>query len=173
MENKEEVSVSGLISQEMYQTYNVYHTKKQLRILSIIVSIAYACFTYIFMDSHILFSIVFIPIMWGILTAILPLAIKKRAAKEYKSDTLIKSEISITINEDGIHQKVRRSETYFEWDDIITIKEYDEMFLFYVSKNKAVILPKKFLFKGDLQRLRRIIYNNAMSQKVRLKEKAV
>ena len=48
-----------------------------------------------------------------------------------------------------------------------------EMFLFYVSKNKAVLLPKSFMVNHEMIKHRKIIHNNALTQKVKLLEEAV
>ncbi|WP_223702502.1 YcxB family protein [Sutcliffiella deserti] len=173
MERKEEVAVSGMISLEMFKQYNVYHSKKLLRVVTLIVSIGYPLILLALDVVNVFVATLTGLVMWGILTALLPSAIKRRAAKEYKSDQMIKNELFITVNNEGIHQKVKRSVVYWDWNDINSIKEHKEMFLFYVSKNKAVILPQKFLFNDDQSRLRRIIQQNAVSQKVKLLEESI
>ncbi len=50
------------------------------------------------------------------------------------------------------------------------MEEKKEMFLFYVSKNRAVLLPENFMLNHEMAMLRKIIHNNALTQKLKLLE---
>ncbi|WP_407371398.1 YcxB family protein [Carnobacterium sp.] len=71
-----------------------------------------------------------------------------RVSREFKSDQLIKSEIAYNISSNEINQVSKRFNSQYKWDDFIKMKVYKDMFLMYLSRNKAIILPKSF-FKSD------------------------
>ncbi|WP_170138910.1 YcxB family protein [Oceanobacillus chungangensis] len=93
-----------------------------------------------------------------------------RTQKEYKSDRLIKSDLSYTINKEGINQKVRKSNNYIEWEDIYKFYEKKDMFLAYVSRNKAIILPKRYFNTYDeIVTLKNLVRERLKEKKIKIK----
>jgi hypothetical protein len=172
-EKKETVSVSGVISEEMFQKFMAYHIKALNKVAMPVILSAFFLLVWLFVNLNWIASLIITIILWGIAHWMLAKSIKFRATKEYKSNRQIRNEVFLTFDEDGIRQKRHKSETFWEWDDIILIHEKRELFLFYVSKNTAVLLPKNFMVNHELTNLRKIIHNNALTQKVKLLEEAV
>ncbi|WP_423190444.1 YcxB family protein [Alkalibacterium sp. f15] len=69
---------------------------------------------------------------------------KRQSIEEYKSDQLIKQMVNYTFDADGMTQLIKSSNNQYEWDDFFKARENKAMFLLYLSKNKALILPKRF-----------------------------
>ncbi|MGD6993905.1 YcxB family protein [Sutcliffiella horikoshii] len=171
-ENKEVVSVSGVISKEIFKKLFGYHIQSLNRVILTILLVGFFLYTWLILDLDWIFALIVALILWGIIKLMLTVVINFRSVKEYKSDKLMQNEVFLTISEDGIEQKRRKAEAFWEWDDILSIHEQKEMFLFYVSKNKAVLLPKSFMVNHEMIKLRKIIHNNALTQKVKLLEES-
>lgn len=93
-----------------------------------------------------------------------------RIRKEYNSDRMIKSELSYTINKEGIKQKIRRSTTYYEWEDIFKVCEKRDMFLVYVSRNKAILLPKRYFNLDDeIVTFKNLVRDRLTEKKIKIK----
>ena len=93
-----------------------------------------------------------------------------RIRKEYNSDRMIKSELSYTINKEGIKQKIRRSTTYYEWEDIFKVCEKKDMFLVYVSRNKAILLPKRYFNLDDeIVTFKNLVRDRLTEKKIKIK----
>lgn len=172
MSNNKRLSIKGTLSLEDFIKYNKYHLNKTVTIYFII------CFFILFaiiqgpLSGDLFFIIIFAGIPSLIISSLLFLFAKtvnkQRAIKEFNSDQLIKKETMYSFSSEGIEQKIRRSSNYFEWDDFLFAIEREEIFLLYVSKHKAIVLPKSFfsstneivLFKG-------IVSTNMEASKVR------
>lgn len=148
MENQKSVTVSGTITLDEFKKYQTYHLRR--------VNLTFffgllVLFTLMFVT--VIDAIWFVSIWFAALFALIPSGLfllfvkmfnRVRARREFSSDHLAQNEITYTFNEEGVHQKVRRSDTYFEWSDFSSFREYPELFLMYVSKRKAILLPKRF-----------------------------
>lgn len=172
-EKKDVVSVSGVISKEIFKKFLAHHVQALNRRVLTVLLTGLFLYSWLMLDLGWFFSLVTCLIILGIIKLLLTMLINFRSAREYKSDRLFQSEVFLTISEDGIQQRRRKSDAFWEWDDILSIHEKKDMFLFYVSKNKAVLLPKSFMVNHEMAMLRKIIHNNALTQKVNLLEEAV
>jgi YcxB-like protein len=157
-----DVSVSGTLTSKEYKKFSSFHTNKWVMWFVISTYILFfSLLSYILYSPGDIFnfgemaSLLFVSSTVSILIALLFFLYAKgiirfKAAREYKSDHLIKNEITYTFSENGINQKRGKSINYIDWNEIVFIKEYSPMFLIYVSKNKAIVLPKRF-FESDEQ----------------------
>ncbi|MCG1021419.1 YcxB family protein [Sutcliffiella horikoshii] len=169
MENNE-IKVSGLISEDAMKEYMVFHSNKT-RIWYVIISILLYSFLLriAIPDVSIIFMLFANLFMGTIVWFMVSKKYSKKGIKEYRSDPLMQQEVFYTINAEGIYQIVGRSEMLTRWDDILSIHETKNLFLFYISKNKAIVIPQKFLLKNEMQRLRQLIKENGNSQGAALK----
>ncbi|NMH72145.1 YcxB family protein [Bacillus sp. RO2] len=167
-EKKEIVAVSGVISQEIFKKFLGYHIQSLNKMVLTVLLMGFFLYIWLILDLGWFFSLITTLILWGTIKLMLSMVMNFRSVKEYKSDKLMQNEVFLTISEDGIQQKRRNAEAFWEWDDILSIQEQKDMFLFYVSKNKAVLLPKSFMVNHEMIKLRKIIHNNALTQNVRL-----
>ncbi|MBU9713977.1 YcxB family protein [Evansella tamaricis] len=154
-EQEQELSIKGTVSLEDFSKYNAYHSKKSTYTYFFIILIGFWVILFLLellVPDNLLF---YIP--KGVLALVISLitifsvkkSLKQRAMKEYESDKRIKNEISYTFSGEGISQQTGRSNNFFEWSDIHLAREYEEMFLLYISKHKAIILPKRFFQLND------------------------
>ena len=178
MGNNEELSIKGTVSLEDFLKYNAYYNNRVLKryfIYSFFILWAIAILQKMPLPSNLLLMM-FVLIPQGIFALILSFlifltlnkALKRRAIKEYESDQIIKNEASYTANSEGINQHIRRSNNFFEWRDIRLALEREEMFLLYVSKRKAIVLPKTFFGSNDeINLFKNIVSKNIETSKIK------
>ncbi|QKY68864.1 YcxB family protein [Lentibacillus sp. CBA3610] len=166
-----EVAINGILTYEDFKKYTKYHQQKivvNYFFVSIIVSMA--VFSLILPVSLFLLFLVYLPLsllISGAVTLTFMLMARLLSRREYKSDRAAKSEMSYVINNQGILQKRGKSSTYFEWDDIIKAYENKELFRLYVSKSKAIVLPKRFFStKDDIESFKSILRENLDTKRV-------
>ncbi|WP_085994236.1 YcxB family protein [Oceanobacillus senegalensis] len=190
MENENaEMMLTGNITYEDFKKHNAYHTRKflighfllEVMVLSalivyffneigIFLSFVFGYSIFLAWISIIVVSLLISSVIAVPLTLVLILLLKSRVRKEYQSDTQIKRDVSYVISNQGIHQKRGRSNTYFEWGDIVQAYEHKEMFRLYVSKNKAILLPKRFFRTNkDVDVFKNMIQNNLDDKRVIMK----
>lgn len=155
MENREPVTVSGSITVDEFKKYQAYHVR---RINLSFFFVVLVVFTLMFVS--VIDAIWFISIWFAALFALVPSGLfllfvktlnRYRAKKEFESDPIALNEMTYTFSEEGVHQKVRRSDNYYEWSDFSSFQETPELFLLYVSKRKAILLPKRFFRSNEQQ----------------------
>lgn len=165
MNQGEELSLSGTLTLDDFIKYNYYHLNKTLKLYYIF------CFIVLFLVFQIPMSGNWLPIViWAgfpslLLSSLLYYAVKKmkrhQAIKEYRSDQLIKKSITYRFSEEEVIQVVRKSKNHFEWNDFLKAQEHVDMFLLYLSKNKAIVLPKRFFdSRNQLEHFRVIVLKN-------------
>lgn len=164
----EEVHCGGTLTWREFKKYNFYARRKLFTITSI--SFFFILFLiYIILFHKILISFTmaaaFALVLWILITIIFPLKVRN----EYSSNQLIKQEIQYDVNKDEVVQTRGKSKTFFKWEDFISAYEHKDMFQIHVSKNQAVVLPKRF-FKNDdvISDFRRLISTSMPKKKVHL-----
>ncbi|WP_064094146.1 YcxB family protein [Rossellomorea aquimaris] len=175
---KRELSVRGTLTIKEYKKFSSFHTRGWIKwlVLSTFLLI-FPFITYILYNPRDIFyfenmaAIFLVSSTVSVSISILfflyaKLIIRIKATREYKSDQLIKNEFTYTFHENGINQKRGRSITYIEWNDIVSIREYPPMFLIYVSKNKAIVIPKRFFeLSEEIMLFKKIMNENVASEK--------
>lgn len=183
MSTNDELSIKGTLSLEDFLMYNKYHSQKFIKIYFIFSFFTLSALLIIqempqLLGASLLFSaIVLIPkfILALILSFLVILFVKKiilkrQATKEYESDQLAKTETCYTFSNEGVNQKVRRSNNHYSWSDFQLSIELEEMFLLYVSKRKALVLPKRFFSSNDdIELFKRIVSENMDNSKMKFK----
>ncbi|SFE28075.1 YcxB-like protein [Lentibacillus persicus] len=181
MNNSENVSVRGTLSFEDIKEFQIHHLKflgiiAFITIFVLFTPLLFIAMRIIFLDIlrvNLLFIQVVLALILSLIAATLMyfwfrLVIRFRSTSEYKSDQQIRSEVIYTFCDDGINQKRSNSNIYYEWDDVISIYEHQNMYLLYVSKFKAIILPKRFFETEDQKELfKQVVCKNITTQKTK------
>lgn len=168
-----EVTATGTLTFKDYLKHNQYHQRKIVigYFITALLVLTYMC-TRLFSGDWILIvpiSFIIALIISGFFTLILIIGLRIRIRREYNSDQLIKSELTYIFDHIGITQKVRRSTSSLDWNDILVAHEHYEMFRLYISKNKAFLIPKRFFeTKKDIILFKKLIVNNMNANKVKL-----
>ncbi|UOQ49675.1 YcxB family protein [Gracilibacillus caseinilyticus] len=174
MEAKDEITVAGTLTYEDFKRHNSYHRRKFLFIYFALVFLFFVFYwASAISGSWIMvypIAMILSLVTLGVIMLMAIPLLNRKVRKEFKTDQLIQIESSYVINNEGIHQKVRRSNTLYEWSDIYVVKENYDMFRLYISKNKAIILPNSFFTSMDeIDMLRTLIKENLDSKKVKIK----
>ncbi|WP_066190353.1 YcxB family protein [Gracilibacillus timonensis] len=172
MSEYQEIHASGTITYNEFQKYNSYHSKKTVIAISLFSFFSIVLLGIIIADGSyfilVPFSIILASIVAVISILILVTAFRIRARREYNSDFLMTKEITYTINDNGITQQItKKSHNFIEWNYIVKGYEDDDMFRLYVSRNKAIVLPKRFFTsENDLTIFKKIISKNINKMKL-------
>ncbi|TYS17840.1 YcxB family protein [Rossellomorea vietnamensis] len=178
MQYQDPLIVSGTITKKDFINHNRYHIKKfnrRVLLLSFILFMAYFVINSRNLNEDLLdwaFSIIlgliFALFFSSVLFLLAKLIIRLRAGKEYKSDQLLQNDITYIFSSEEIQQKIRKSSNYFEWHDFLIIYERPDMFQLYISRNKAILLPKNhFRSKAEEEKLKKLISENVSKEKVK------
>jgi YcxB-like protein len=173
---KDTLILRGTLTKKEYKKHGDYHFKKILHTIflsfMIFSFLTFVIGTWNAEDLDNVFSYIFFALFSLVLSSVLLIGLKiitkLKASREYKSDPLVKREITYIISSQEIHQKIGRSNNYLEWEQIRTAYENTEMFRLYVSRAKAIVLPKRyFASEEEIKLLKRLITKNLSKDKVK------
>lgn len=75
-------------------------------------------------------------------------SIARKSKKAFESDSLAKRPQSFLISDEGISYESESGTGQVKWEEIYKIGETASLFAFFVSSNRALIIPKRF-FKSE------------------------
>ncbi|MFT8317401.1 MAG: YcxB family protein [Sporolactobacillus sp.] len=152
------ITFAGTLTYQEYKTFCYAHARKAA--LSGILIVWFAGF---------LINLTLLPWQYALLLAFLiALAANQfmrilaafRYRQEFNSDRLSReNESRYLARENGLLIRIEgRLRTFYRWDDFIRVIERPELIVLYVSKNKVIIIPKRY-FKSndDLAAFRRLL----------------
>jgi YcxB-like protein len=172
------LTVNGIVTKEEFNKFGLYHFKRfhiiTFYFLLVVVFLVFAIptSTMVELDVYIYFIGLYgvISLVSSLLVLLIgKTAVKVRSSKEYKSDTLIQNNITYTFSEYEIQQTFGRSAGYFEWSNVRSVYEDKDMFRLYVSKSKAMILPKRFFDSdSEIDHFKKLLRDQVDERKVKL-----
>lgn len=170
------ITLTGTLTKKEFTKHGDYHFNKIFYTICLLFFI-FSCLYFLIViwnseDLHKVFYYVIFASISLLFSSILLIALKintkLKAGREFKSDPLIKSEITYIISAQEIHQKIGKSNHYLEWKKIRKAYENNDMFRLYVSRAKAIVLPKRyFASEEDIQQLKMLITENLNKDKVK------
>jgi hypothetical protein len=178
IDSRKDLTVRGTLTFNEYKKFASFHSRRWIIWLTLSTFILFFplsiyflynpgdIFSFEGMAAIFLLSSIFSVIISGIFFLYAKAVIRIKATREYKSDQLIKNEFIYTFSEDGINQKRGRSINYIEWNEIVFVREYPPLFLLYISKNKAIVMPRRFFESNEeIKLFKQIIKGNVSSEK--------
>lgn len=115
------------------------------------------------MISSLITAIIFVALL-----IYLPISMRSRLKKLYTSDKFLQLEQTYDITVDSISVSSERSNTLVKWDEVYSLKESQDMFAIFLGKNRAFLIPKRFLDDAAMQELRQLATANLPAKKVKL-----
>lgn len=104
-------------------------------------------------DDGYAFNKALLILIASLFTVINPIMLYFKAAKQVKLNPMFQQPLDYTVNEQGILVKLKEEESILSWADIYKIVETRKDFCFYMSFNRAHILPKEgYMEQCDLMR---------------------
>lgn len=92
-----------------------------------------------------------------------------RIWKAYFKDPLLKLKKTYTLSNHGINITTSQSEMAVSWEEIIKIKELNDMFIFYVTSCIGIMLPKKYFKSQDeINLFKALIQKEAKTKNIKL-----
>lgn len=172
-ENKEEVIAKGKLEYTEFKKYTALNHKRKLLFYFVsLFLLGTSLLFYVLYDSEdfiyvFLLSLVLALIITVIMTGLFFFLLRVLSLKDYKSDHMLKKETFYTISKKGISQKTGKSHFLVEWTNIFSIREHKGLFLIYLNKQTALIIPKRyFSSEREIRLFKDIINNNLDSKKI-------
>lgn len=154
-EEKKEVIAEGKLKYTEFKKYTKIHQKRSLLFYFIFLFLAATSILfYVLYDTEdftyvLLFSSVLALTITIIMTGMLFVVLRVKSSREYKSDWILKKEVFYTISKTGIYQKIGKSHSLIEWKSILYVREHKDLFLIYLTKRAALILPKRYFESNE------------------------
>lgn len=163
------ISISGTLTYAEYKKSNWYHIRKIVFGGFVIVFLCLIMTFFDLISDSLIFVTILSFITSGMISLLLVLFLFIRVRNEFKSDNINNSKVSYEMDNKGINKKVRRSNSYIDWSDIFVAKEDKDMFRLYISKNKAIVLPKRFFnSKEEINFFKTLIERNLNTNKIKM-----
>lgn len=99
-----------------------------------------------------------------------PLTYFFSAQKQVIQNQNFKHPIKYSIDNSGVHVDQNAGKGTITWPMLFKVIETRKLFLFYLSSNQALIIPKSFMEDSDIKKAREVIINHKSEiKKVRIK----
>ncbi len=155
------INIEGQLTYEEFKQYSRHHSRKVLtRYFLIVFLISIMGVYFMAFDDLGWFLTISLPLSityMGYIT--LKVVLKFFNKQHYDRNPMLKQKMKYMINAKSIRLTSDRLQSRYVWDEILSTTEYKDMFLLYVTKTSALILPKRYFkskeeigqFKGLLK----------------------
>lgn len=136
----------GKLTMQDYIEYNRLHSKynhflARFAINSFVFLLLFAVMTYTAWFIVIPFSLIL-----GLLTTLISRVLKTFRMKQiFKSDKLMNREFVYEFDEEEIHVSSHTGDNRIKWSDLYKVKKNDKLYVFYVGRNRGMLVPRSFL----------------------------
>ncbi|WP_176557807.1 YcxB family protein [Sporolactobacillus terrae] len=160
---KEVMKFGGRLTYKEFKTFNRFHLKRIVQISFITLWIT--VFLINLTNKSWIPSLT-ISLIIAILTILLiKILLNARVRKEFRSDQVLKKDAQFVVYDSGITILRENSKTHYDWTAISSFQQYKALFLLYVSKNKAIVIPRRYFSSvQEIQLFKQLIAKN-LSQK--------
>lgn len=127
---------------DMYRFLMQYSYGGFRGIINLVISIGALVLLFTGADGGNAFNKVLLILIAALFTVIEPIILYYKAARQVKLTPMFQQPLDYVINEQGIQVRLNEEEMVLVWEDIYKIVETKKDFYFYMSLNRAHILPK-------------------------------
>ncbi len=145
---------------DMYRFLMQYSYGGIRGIINLVISIGAIVLLFSGADGGYAFNKVLLILIAALFTVIQPILLYYKAAKQVKLTPMFQQPLDYKVNETGVCVRLKEEEMVLAWDDIYKIVETKKDFYFYMSLNRAHILPKEG-FENQCPQMRELIKKNA------------
>ncbi|MCO7176505.1 YcxB family protein [Sporolactobacillus kofuensis] len=158
--DNEVMKFGGRLTYKEFKKFNHYHLKKIFQIT--FVAIWIICFLINLISMSWIPALVISLIITILAIILVRILLIFRVRNEFQSDRVLKKEVQFVVHDNGVNILIENSITQYDWNDIISFQQYkEELFLLYVSKNKAIVIPRRYFSSvQDIQLFKRLISTN-------------
>lgn len=166
-DRQDEVKLIGRLTYHDFKTYNLFHQKSTLIAFFVLANLLFLLI--LATSTTFLFSLLFALMLSTVTTIALRGLLLFRVRREFNSDQLTKSEMRYMLNNNSIIQQSERSKMELTWSDVLKVRRCEDIFLLYVAKSKAVVLPQRFFSsKEDIYTFLDLIHRNMNEEKIKI-----
>lgn len=172
----QEVVATGMLTFKEFRKYNEIHSENYMKWASLIAFLAFSLIIGIPADNEeglfMALLVVVIVALPGTLLIyfILRLAIYIRAKQEFKSNPGLYKDLTYHFSPEGIRLEQGRSVVYHEWSQILSVRETPAMFILFISKNRAIVAPKRFFSsEEDIRQFQKLLGRYIDRWKIKIK----
>ncbi|RXJ02453.1 YcxB family protein [Anaerobacillus alkaliphilus] len=165
------ITLEGQLTYEEFKQYSRYHSRKVLTRYFIIVFLVSIIGVYIMAYDELgWFLTISLPLSityMGFIT--LKIVLNFFNKMHYDRNPTLKQRMKYMINAKSIRLTGNSLQSKYVWEDILSTTEYKDMFLLYVTKTSALILPKRyFKNKEDIVRFKGLLEEKINPKKLKL-----
>lgn len=143
-----EIKVETVLKSEDVQEFNLWFSLNSRIILNAFSVVAYFVILLLITKDYSTSSISILAVTAIILAVVLWYMTKsslvKKSKKAFATDSLIQQPQSYTITDEGISYQSEAGSGQVKWEEIHKIGETMNLFVFFVSTQRALIIPKRF-----------------------------
>ena len=89
--------------------------------------------------------------------------------RHYDQNPMLKQKMKYVISTNTIRLTSEQLQSKYSWEEIRSTVEYKDMFLLYVTKTSALILPKRyFQTKEDISQFKALLQEKLEAKKLKL-----
>jgi hypothetical protein len=151
-----EIKVDTVIKSEDVQEFNLWFSLNSRIILNSFSVVVYFVIMLLITKDYSTTRISIIGASAVILAVVLWYSTKsslvKKSKKAFVTDNLIQEPQRYSISDEGIQYSSESGDGQIKWEDIYKIGETNNLFVFFVSSNRALIIPKRF-FQSEQDKL--------------------
>ncbi|MDD5937274.1 MAG: YcxB family protein [Clostridiales bacterium] len=145
---------------DMYRFLMQYSYSGMRAVVNLVISIGAIVLLCSGADGGYAFNKALLIIIAALFTVIQPVLLYYKAAKQVKLTPMFQQPLDYTINDTGVTVRLKEEEMVLAWEDVYKIVETKKDFYFYMSFNRAHILPKEG-FADQCAVMRELIRKNA------------
>ncbi len=125
--------------------------------------------------QNIIFNLSFsIPLTLAIVAAFtlfMFLMIKVKSKKIFEADEVMQQEQNVLVNGEGFSEETKFGKTSFKWHRVYKILETKTTIYIFMSKGKALIIPKKFMDDSQIRLFKQIVNSKVDAKKIKWAKK--
>ncbi|MBQ2839994.1 MAG: YcxB family protein [Oscillospiraceae bacterium] len=154
---------------EDYSELCWFQARKISTVLAVLLSMAIA-FTVFGLSKNLMLGIVLLVVCVPLMLKFQKNNVIKRADRRYGAFGA-SSELYLEINDNEIYQTAASGETRLPWEDVYAVRESDNCYYVFLTKNKAFYFPKRS-FESEEQKKEFLSYieKKVPEKKVKLKK---
>ncbi|WP_456275110.1 DUF4870 domain-containing protein [Bacillus sp. AK128] len=155
----ENITFKGTLTFKDFKKYNMFHVRKAMLSMFILSFLLSFLLLSAFIYEDITLTVLINSFIIGVFGLLFLFSLNHfQTRKLFYSESFLKLQQVYTVNKEGMILETERSKTYYRWSDVTKSYELEEMFLLYVSKAKAMVIPKTYFFtESDIDTFRSFI----------------
>lgn len=169
-----EIKVNTVLTAGDFQEFNLWFSTNSRIILNAFSVVAYTAAMLAVTKDYTPVSLTILAVSAALLAAVLwfitKSSISKKSKKAFESDSLAQQAQNYTLSDDGLQYESESGSGQVKWADMHKVNETANLFVLFVSSNRALIVPKRFFQDaGDVDAFKDLARKHMFSSRVKFK----